>query len=104
VIDGDRRLAGVDDVDRFDESLAGGVFEQKAGCAGSQRAVDVFVEVEGRQHKYARWRVELEVAQARGRLDAVHGGHADVHQDHVGAQLPRAHQCLLAVGRLTDDL
>jgi len=38
----------VDDVDRFDESLAGGVFEQEAGCAGSQRAVAAAAVADGR--------------------------------------------------------
>ncbi len=38
-----------------------------------------------------------------GCLDAVHPGHADVHQDHVGVQQPCLVKRLAAVGGLPRD-
>ena len=57
---------------------------RKPAGAGSQRAEDVFVEVEGREHEHAR-----RPARSRRRSAGVAStpsmfGHADVHQDDVG--------------------
>ena len=41
---------------------------------------------------------------AAGGLDAVHLGHRDVHQDHVGLELAGQPHRLVAVGRLADDV
>ena len=45
-----------------------------------------------------------QLAQSAQRLDAVHAGHLDVHQDDVGPQFLGAGDSLGAVGRLADDL
>src|SRR6266542_4841158 len=66
------------------ELLALGVLEQKAARAGFHRAVDVFVEVEGRQHENARTCPSRDKA-ARS-LDAVEFRHADVHEHDVGIE------------------
>ena len=84
------------------EVSGGSVLEQKAARPGPQRGQHVLVEVEGRQHDHARRRVELH-QPARG-LDAVHAGHADVHQADVGRHTPRQPHGVLAVRRLPDDL
>jgi ABC-type branched-subunit amino acid transport system ATPase component len=60
--------------------------------------VDVLVQVEGGQHQNPRPEPGLD--KPGGGLDAVHAGHADVHQDHVRIQAARLVQCLAAVGGL----
>ena len=71
------------DADRRDELLGRRVLEQEAARAGSQRGVDVLVEVERGQDQHARSAAGRECSRAGG-LDAVHAGHADVHQHDVG--------------------
>ena len=46
----------------------------------------------------------VQFAELAERLDAVHAGHLDVHQDDVGPQLLGAGDALGAVRRLADDL
>src|ERR687894_390514 len=72
--------------------------------ARSQRAEDVFVEVECREHEHSGRRLDCAARQLRCRLDSIHVGHADVHQDDVGSQLAHAVDRLPAVGSLADDL
>ena len=86
------------------EPFARGVLEQEAGRSGAQRAEDVLVEVERGQHEHARPRLDAGGGQTRRGLDAVHAGHADVHQDHVRPQVVGALDRLGAVARLADDL
>jgi hypothetical protein len=42
--------------------------------------------------------------QPTGRLEPVHSGHPDVHQNHVGMLLPRPRDGFPAVRGLPDDL
>src|ERR671919_1010542 len=92
------------DADRLDQPLARRVLEQEASGARSQRAEDVFVEVECREHEHSGRRLDCAARQLRCRLDSIHVGHADVHQDDVGSQLAHAVDRLPAVGSLADDL
>ena len=48
--------------------------------------------------------VDVRAGQRPGGLDAVHAGHPDVEQAHVGAQPPGQLDGPLPVGRLADDL
>ena len=46
----------------------------------------------------------VQLAESSGGLDAVHAGHADVHEDDVGVQGAGLGEGHLAVTGLTDDL
>ena len=93
---------------RRDDFAGRRVLEQEPAGAGAQGIDDVLVETERRQDQDAlSW-------QPAGRLDAVHAGHANVHQDDVGGVLcggadgllPRAGLAynLDVAGRLEDGL
>src|SRR5262249_52914684 len=72
------------------------VLEQEATGAGADRVVDVFVEVEGRQHDHSGWVRAGEDGLGGG--EPVHPGHADVQQDHVRVFPRDDGHSLLAVG------
>lgn len=97
---GQERLAGRDDADRGEEVGGRGVLEQEAARPRAERRVDVGVQVEGREDQDADVR---EVgADPPGGLDAVHLGHADVHEDDVGAFALGQRDRLGAVAGLAD--
>jgi hypothetical protein len=83
---GDRRceqgVAGFDQPHRGDEVFGGDVLEQKATGTGGEGVVDVAVEVERGQHEHAAGVGLLQ--DAAGGFQAVHVGHADVHEHDVG--------------------
>jgi hypothetical protein len=64
-------------------SAGGGVFQQEPACPGPEGAEDVLVEMEGGQHDHFG-RVGKR-GDLPGGSDAVHAGHAHVHQRHVHA-------------------
>ena len=69
-----------------------------------QRAVHVLVEVERRDHDDRERVGDVRSGQPSRGLDAVHLGHPDVEQAHVGAQLARPGHRLAPVGDLRDHL
>ena len=75
----EKRVAGGDRADRGDQLLGRIVLEDEAAGAGSERLVDVLVEVERREDQDPRAAVGGE--DAPGRLEPVELGHPDVHQD-----------------------
>src|SRR4029450_1164586 len=88
----------------LDEQLRPGVLEQKASGACPERAVDVLVEVEGRDYHHRDRVRDAPPCEELGRLDAVEPGHPDVDQAHVGAEPTRQLARGVAVGGLADDL
>src|SRR5207248_4687916 len=77
-----QRVAGGHDVHGWGELFGWGVLEQEAAGAGTQRVVDILVEVVGGQYEYPGSGLAA-ADQAAGGGDAVEVGHADVHEDHV---------------------
>jgi len=67
-----------------------------------ERAVDVLVEVERREHEHPGRILLLE--QEAGRGDPVQLRHPYVHQDDIRLQLARQRHGLLAVSSLADDV
>ena len=94
---GEQRVAGGDDAHGLDQPFGRDVLEQEAARAGAEGVVDVLVEIERREHEHARPARPV-ARELPGRLDPVHPGHADVHQDHVGAALATDLDSLLSVG------
>src|SRR5215213_3404782 len=88
--------------DSVDQAFRGGILEHVAGGAGIQRFEEVVgVLVHGHhQHAYA-WMVAFDLA---GRRDAVHLGHAYVHQYEIRPQTPAHFDGLQAGRRLADYL
>ncbi|HEV2744018.1 MAG TPA: hypothetical protein VGV91_12745, partial [Rubrobacter sp.] len=82
--------------------LLGGVLEDVTGGAGLYRLEEVVGVVVGGHDEHAG-SGKLRLDPARG-LQPVHLGHAHVHQDQVGTQLPAEFDGLPAVGRLADHL
>jgi len=87
--------------------LGAGVFDHEPASAGAQRGEDVLIEVERGQDQHTgarRFRPKTwRVADATGGLNAVHPGHADVHDDHVQSQLGAERDGLSAVGGCAHD-
>jgi hypothetical protein len=79
----------VDPSDGLQQPIRLAVLEQEAAGAGAQRAVDVLVELEHAEDEDATPGRPGVAEDAAGGLDPVAAGHADVHQDDVGAQFPR---------------
>ena len=76
------------------------IFQQIADRSCAQRLDDVFLVIEGGQHDHLA-AGQLPVDLGRGH-DAIHDGHADVHQDDIGVQRQRFFDGFLAVDGLTD--
>ena len=72
--------------------------------AGLERAVDVFVVIEGRDHDDRERVVDAGAGELPGGLDPVEVGHADVEQAYIGSQLAGERDGVEAVGGLSDDL
>ncbi len=99
----DERLAARDDADGLRQLLRLHALQHEAARAGAQRVVDVLVVLERGHDQHARPLDGVGDDRA-GRLDAVHAGHAHVHQHHVGVELAGAADGLHAVRRLAHDL
>ncbi len=99
----DQRIARCDDADGVEELVGCGVFEQEPRRAGSQRRVNVLVEVERGEHEDP-CRVEVVVGGDQfGGCDPVEVGHPHVHQHDVGSRSLRFGDGLSTVGGLRDD-
>ena len=86
----EQRVPGGDDAHCLEKRLGRDVLEQESAGARVQRVVDVLVEVERREDEDARAVARRRRADLPGGLDAVHHGHADVHQHDVGRVLARS--------------
>ena len=98
----EKRVPGGDRADGCDQLLGRVVLEDEAAGAGSERFVDVLVEVERREDEDPRRVVGRE--DPPGRLEPVELGHADVHQDDGGIEAGGLLDRLEPVARLGDDL
>ena len=78
-------------------------FEQEAAGACVERAEDVFVELECRQHQHAGRGERRVGCDAPCCFQSVHLGHADVHHDDGGIQRAHLFERLRAGGGLADD-
>src|SRR4051812_35519549 len=88
----------------LDEQLRPSVLQQKASGAGPKGAVDVLVEVEGRDHHH-RYRVrDAPPGEELRHLDAVEPGHPDVDEADVGVEPSSQLDRGVAVDGLTDDV
>jgi predicted Zn-dependent protease len=87
--------------DRVDELGRDPVLRDVARGAGLASPVHVRAGVRARQHQHAG--VGERLADAPGRLEAVHDGHADVHQRHVGTEGGRQLDRLPAVACVPDN-
>jgi hypothetical protein len=85
----EQSLAGRDHPHGLEQPLGGDILEQEAAGPGAQRVVHIAVQVEGGQDEDPRARAPVRPGSGElpGGLDAVHDGHAHVHQDDVGGQL-----------------
>ncbi len=99
----EERTARGHDSNPGDELLFGRVLEQEPARAGSQRLVDVLVEIERREHEHAR-RLLRTVDDPARRLDAVDVRHADVHEHDIWMEVARERDRLCSVRRLADDV
>ena len=99
-----QRFAAGHDVHGLDELGGLDVLEDEAAGTGAQTLVDVLVEVEGGQHQHAGRGVGIVAKDCPGGLQAVHLGHANVHEDDVRLLCGRNRNRLGAIRGLTDDL
>src|SRR6185437_10103503 len=81
-----------------------GVLDQEAAGPGTDRLVDVLVGLEGGQDDHLDPGQVVVGGDAAGGLQAVHPGHPDIHQHHVGALAEGQVDRLGPVGGLADDL
>jgi hypothetical protein len=90
---GEEGVAGGDGADGGVQVVGRCVLEQETAGSGAQCSEEVLVQVEGGEHQ------DTGVAcggDAAGGLDAVHVGHADVHEDNVGPVFGRCGDRLAA--------
>ncbi len=100
---GQQCVAARDCPDPGDQLLGRDVLEQEAARTHSERVVDVLVHVEGGEHHDLR-RGALRLEEPARRLDAVHLGHAHVHQDDIRRHALRLGQRLASVLSLPHHL
>src|SRR4029079_13839063 len=86
----DQRVTGRDGPDRLDEVLGSDVLQKEAAGASTKRLYDVISGVEGRQDDHTGITDTLLGNESSGRLEAIHHGHADVHDDQLGADAAHA--------------
>ena len=98
----DHGPAAVDHLDGVFQLVHGYALEQVAAGAVFQGIEHILVVVKGGQNHNFDLRVRL--FDELGTLDAVHFGHPNVHQNHIGPLLADALHDLLAVGSHTDHL
>ena len=105
----DNRVALIYRANRTQQRLRLGVLEQESGCAGVDSRHHVLVQVERRQDDHAGLARcvsggRFQRADAAGRFQSVHAGHAHVHQHHIGVQRFGQRHRLGAIARLPDHL
>ena len=98
----DPLAAGVDLADRLDQLPRRHALEQVAARAGRERALDLDVALEGREHDDAS--VGELGADGGERVDAAHVGQAQVHERHVGPLRPVLLDASRPVRRLGHEL
>ena len=94
--------AGSHHTDRLHQVLRGCVLEQEAAGAGTERIVNMGVDVEGGQHHHPGGS-EPALQQLPGGGDAVEAGHPHVHQGDVGSEPTRRGDRLDTVGGFAGD-
>src|SRR5215813_3119423 len=99
-----QRLSAGDHPDGFEQLLRRCVLEDEPAGPVAQGFEDVLVLVEGGHHEDPGQRVLPAVEDDLGGFQAVHDGHPDVHQHHVGPQGPGLAYRLDPVTGLADDL
>lgn len=87
--------------DGFGEFFGGDVFQEITDGTGGEGGEDLVVVVEGGEHEYLRSGCGL--ADEAGGFDAVHAGHAQVHEDDVGTEFLREGDGFASVGGLADE-
>jgi hypothetical protein len=80
------------------------IFEQEATCSCTQGGVDVFVEVEGRQHDDACSAERWIRGDGGSCADPVSTRHPDVHENDIGTLSPDDCQSGVPVSRRPDHL
>ena len=104
---GEHGGSGVHGADGREQELGVGVLEQEPARSAANGPGRGLVEIEGGQDDDPGPGTSARLGcrhDALGRLDAVHHGHPDVHQDHVGPSGCRELDRRAAVTRLADDL
>ncbi len=99
----EKRIADLHGTYGDQQPLGPGVLQQEPGSPGAQRPVDVLVQIERGQDQDARAGTVSLGEDALGGLDAVHAGHPDVHEDHVGPGLGGQSHRILPVPGLSHD-
>jgi hypothetical protein len=94
--------SGGDRADVGEELLGGVILQHESAGAGSERLVDVFVEIERGEDEDAGDVIDGEYAP--GCLEAIQLGHADVHQHDRGSEPHGLVDGLQPVFRLGHDL
>ena len=97
----DEGLPAGDRADRVDEFGEGDVLHDRAARAGRERVTERVRRPVRREDEDPGLRIVGE--NAPGRLDAVHVGHHEIHDDDVRIRLPRLADAALAVLRVADD-
>ena len=97
----EQRIPLGDDANAVDQLFGGRIFQHEPAGASAQRSVHVIVKIECREHHHAGSDGGVGTDDL-ARLDAVHLGHADIHQNDVGFGSPNHLDCVNAVGRFTD--
>jgi len=98
----DHGVAGRDRPDAVEQVGRRDVLEQEPAGSGTQRRVDVLVEVERGEHQDPCR--EPGGDDLPGGLQAVHDRHPHVHQHDIGMQRPGHRHGLRAVAGLADHL
>ena len=99
-----QRVAPGHHPDRLEQVGGLGVLDQEAAGPGADRLVDVLVGLEGGQDDHLDPGQVVVGGDAPGGFQAVHPGHPDVHQHHVGALAAGQVDRLRAVGGLAHHL
>ena len=95
-------MAGAHAPDRPDEFFRGALLQEISARARSEQLLNIAAVGVARENQYFRGR-DLRLQHLR-RGQAVHPRHRDVHDDHVGAELPDHVDCRETVAGLADDL
>ena len=79
---GDHRITAVYCPNRPQKFFGRRIFQQKTACPGTYRRIDVFVDVEGRQHNNPGIR-NVEFQNTFCSLQPVHNRHTNIHKNHL---------------------
>ena len=104
MVGGEQGFAGRDDAYAGEQVGGRCVFQQEPARACVQGFVHVLVQVEGGQDEDAYIGASVVGQDAAGRVEAVHDGHPDVHQDDVGLGADDEVDGRCSVGGAADDV